>query len=101
MITFGCLLLLIGICRIYWEELYFFGIETETILLVPDGHMTLTDYENAVSDIKQQISSFAKKQYITEKDGKISKCKWKINNRYRNRKIFTYYSRRQCWKYNK
>ena len=71
MITFGCLLLLIGICRIYWEELYFFGIETETILLVPDGHMTLTDYENAVSDIKQQISSFAKKQYITEKDGKI------------------------------
>ncbi len=67
----ACLFLVIGICRVYREKLYFLGTETETLLLVPDEHMTRTEYKKAVPLLKEEIAALSSKRYITEKDGKI------------------------------
>lgn len=67
----ACLFLVIGICRVYREKLYFLGTETETLLLVPDEHMTRIEYKKAVPLLKEEIAALSRKRYITEKDGKI------------------------------
>ena len=65
--------ILFGLYTKYEEQIRFWGIETETVMLTPSSEMSQKDYQKAVSVIDKRVYKIAGKQKYLVKDlnGKI------------------------------
>ena len=65
--------ILFGLYTKYEEQIRFWGIETETVILTPSSEMLQKDYQKAVSVIDKRVHKIAGKQKYLVKDlnGKI------------------------------
>lgn len=65
--------ILFGLYTKYEEQIRFWGIETETVMLTPSSEMSQKDYQKAVSVIDKRVHKIAGKQKYLVKDlnGKI------------------------------
>lgn len=74
MLLFTCLAVCIGVGFGYYhqkniEKLLFQGIETETVILVPDENMTAREYSESIDTIKKRTSAFAgNEKYLAEEE---------------------------------